>query len=115
MLDTSIVIDALKGDAGYEHGKISVLTLLEFLRGIPPEKRAPAKALLEEAYDVVGIGNRAVLEYCGLYESLKTRGEALPDADLLIGATALALGEPLMTKDLGMKRLKEQGVNIVMK
>lgn len=115
MLDTSVVIDSLRGDAVYEHGKISVLTLLEFLRGIPPEKRAPAKALLEEAYDVVGISNRAILEYCDLYESLKKRGEMLPDADLIIGATALALGEPLLTKDKGMKRLKELGIGIVLK
>ncbi len=115
MLDTSIIIEALKGSTSYEQGKISVLTLLEFLRGIPSEKRAAAKSLLEDAYDVVGMTNSVVLKYCELYESLKKDGRLLPDADLIIAATALAVGEPIVTRDRGFRRLEKSGLKLTIR
>ncbi len=38
LLDTSIVIDDLRRGV-FEEGAISTITLIEVLRGVPPEKR----------------------------------------------------------------------------
>ncbi len=115
MLDTSVVIDALRGSTGYEPGKVSVLTVVEVLRCIPEEKRAAAKGLLEEAYSVVGITNNVILNYCRLYDSSKEDGCLLPDADLIIAASALAEGEPLLTKGNGFRHLEKYGLRLVLK
>lgn len=111
ILDTSAVIEALK-DGEFEAGKVSVITLIEVLRGIKPSKRERTKRLLEEAYEVVDIHNDVVLRYCALYDKLKNKGEMLPDADLLIAATALAEGESLRTKDIDFERLKPLGLQL---
>jgi len=115
MLDTSIVIDALRGSTCYEPGKVSALPVVEVLRGIPEEKRAAAKALLEEAYSVVGITNNVMLDYCRLYDSSKEDGCLLPDADLIIAASALAEGEPILTKDDAFRHLEKYGLRLVLK
>ncbi len=115
MLDTSVVIDALRGSICYEPGKVSVLTVVEVLRGIPEDKRDAAKALLEEAYSVVGITNNVMLNYCRLHDSLKADGCLLPDADLIIAASALAEGEPLLTRDSDFRHLEKYGLQLVLK
>ncbi|MEJ5292445.1 MAG: hypothetical protein WHS82_02520 [Candidatus Methanosuratincola sp.] len=89
-----------------------MVTLIEILRGIAPGKRGKTKKLLEEAYEVVGLHNGVVLQYCALYDKLKAAGETLPDAGLLIAATALAEVEPLKTNDRDFERLKPLGLRL---
>jgi len=111
LIDTSVLIDDLKKGT-HEEGSISIITLIEFLRGIPPEKRSEAKRLLETSFEVLSIDNRVVLKYCELYTLLRQKGEPIPDADLLIAATAIANNLTLVTKDEDFERLKKLGLNV---
>ncbi len=68
------------------------------------------KELLEVSFDVLGIGNKVILKYCELYTSLRRRGLLIPDADLLIAATAIANNLTLVSKDKDFERLEELGL-----
>ena len=70
------------------------------------------KGLLEESFDTVGLDNRVILTYCDLYRMLRERGEVVPDADLLIAATAISRDVPLVTGDRHFQRLVEFGLKI---
>ncbi len=111
LIDTSILVDALKKGI-YERGAVSIITMIEVLRGIHSEKRSRVKQLLEEGFDVLGIDNDVVLRYCELYTALKREGQLIPDADLLIAATAIVNNLVLATKDKGFKRLKKFGLKL---
>ena len=111
LIDTSVLIDNLRRGR-YEEGSISIITLIEVLRGIPSEKRDRAKQLLERSFDVLNIDNKVILKYCELYTSLKRRGLLIPDADLLIAATAIANNLTLVTKDKDFERIKELGLKL---
>ncbi len=112
LVDTDVLIDSLRrgemrGDA------VSVLTVLEFLRGMPEGDRERAKELLEEAFEVIGLDNEVIIEYCRLYDRLRERGELLGDADLIIGATAISKGMDLLTgNERQFARLKEYGLRL---
>jgi hypothetical protein len=67
LYDTNIVIDQLQ-DKEPLTGKISVLTLIELLRGIPKEKRRSLKSSLEELYQVEAISHEIILEYCAFIQ-----------------------------------------------
>ena len=71
------------------------------------------KGLLEESFNVLGLDNEAVLAYCTIYRSLKDNGEAIPDADLLIAATAISREIPLRTGDSHFQRLVEHGLKLI--
>jgi len=45
------------------------------------------------------LDNEIILKYCELYDFLKKEGKLIPDADLIIAATALTYGEELITID----------------
>jgi len=111
LIDTSVLIEDLKKGV-YEEGSISIITLIEFLRGVPPEKRGEVKRLLETSFEVLSIDNRVILKYCELYTLLRQKGELIPDADLLIAATAMANNLVLTTKDEHFERLKELGLKV---
>lgn len=111
LIDTSALIDDLRRGA-YREGSISVITLIEVLRGVPPGKRERVKELLEKSYNVLGIDNKVALKYCDLYTSLKREGRLIPDADLLIAATAIVNGLALVSKDKDFERLKEHGLKL---
>jgi predicted nucleic acid-binding protein len=96
----------------HEIGAISIITLIEVLRGIKTEKRTEVKKLLEKSFNVLNINNTVVETYCGLYETLKKEGKLIPDADILIAATSIAYGLKLKTKDQHFKRLKTQGLKL---
>jgi predicted nucleic acid-binding protein len=89
-----------------------VITLTEILRGIQGSKRLSVKTALEDAFNVVQISNEVILEYCRLYEELKTRGLIMSDADLLIAATAKANRLTLKTADKSFEKLREFDVDI---
>src|SRR5512136_1264485 len=98
LFDTSIVIEMLK-QKKHSLGAISPLTLIEILRGAESEKRTRIKHLLEESFSVINLDNSTIEAYCDLYSRLKNEGTLLPDADLLIAASAMAHNLTLVTND----------------
>lgn len=98
LLDTSVLVELLRRKK-YEFASISVITLIEVLRGVRSDKREKVKDLIERSFDVINLDNRVVQTYCDLYDRLKERGEVIPDADLLIAATAISRGLSLKTSD----------------
>jgi hypothetical protein len=112
LLDTSTVIDRIR-DGRTAPGAISAITLVEILRGVKPEKRAETKELIEQTYPILQMSNDVVLAYCELYDKIRKKGEQLPDADLLITATAMANGLPLETADDHFRRLEPYGLRLV--
>jgi predicted nucleic acid-binding protein len=109
LLDTSIIIEMIQKKK-YAPGLISPITLIEVLRGIEDTQRSKAKQLLEESFATVNIDNNAILAYCQIYRKLKEQGSLLPDADLLIAATAITHNLTLETKDPHFQRLKTLGL-----
>ncbi|MEM2322822.1 MAG: type II toxin-antitoxin system VapC family toxin [Candidatus Bathyarchaeia archaeon] len=96
----------------FEPGSISVITLIEVLRGVKPEKRDKVKKLLEESFEVLPLSNEVILKYCELYDRLKQRGEIIPDADMLIAATAIVNNIVLITMDRDFERVIEMGLRL---
>ncbi len=111
LFDTGIVIEMLK-QKKYSPGAISPLSLIEVLRGAESEKRTRIKHLLEESFSVINLDNGAIEAYCDLYSRLKREGTLLPDADLLIAASAMAHNLTLVTNDEHFQRLKPLGLLI---
>jgi|Deesub1362B_J571_1020462.scaffolds.fasta_scaffold00004_127 predicted nucleic acid-binding protein len=112
IFDTSFVIDMLRGGRKFSHGYISILTLLEVLRGVPSDKVLDVKRFMEESFEVVGLTNDVLTAYHELYITLKSSGELIPDIDLLIGATAKALDEELYTYDMDFEVLEKHGLKL---
>ena len=111
LIDTSVLIDSMRKGI-FEKGVISVITLIEILRGISGEKRERVKRLIEDAYDIININNKVILKYCEIYEILKRKGGLMSDADMLIAATAMAHDLVLVTKDRDFERLVELGLKL---
>ena len=105
LFDTGIIIEMIK-QKQFTPGAISPLTLIEVLRGIDEKKRHKVKHLLEESFSVLNLDNNIIETYCNLYNTLKKEGTLIPDADLLIAATAIAHNLTLQTNDQHYQRLK---------
>jgi tRNA(fMet)-specific endonuclease VapC len=111
LLDTGVVIDIMENN-NYVPALISPITLLEVLRGVEDNKRHTVKQLLEESFSILNLDNIIIETYCKIYRKLKAEGNLLPDADLLIGATAIAHGLILETNDAHFLRLKPLGLKL---
>jgi len=111
ILDTDVVVELIR-NGRYEAGDISIITLIEVLRGLDPEKEGKVKELLEKSFNVLNLNNDIVRTYCRLYRGLREKGEALPDADLIIAATAMTHNVPLKSRDEHFVRLEEYGLII---
>ena len=111
LLDTDIVIEMLH-KRRYEVGAISIITLIEVLRGLKAEKREKVKELLEESFDVLNINNQVIETYCSIYRNLKEKGVLVPDADILIAATAISNNMALKTRDKHFKELEKFGLKL---
>ncbi|MEM4873197.1 MAG: type II toxin-antitoxin system VapC family toxin [Thermofilaceae archaeon] len=111
LFDTSWLIELLRRKS-FEEGAISIITLIEVLRGVPAGKRGAVKRLLEESFDVINLNNDVVRVYCELYDELKKRGSPVPDADLLIASTAIAHNLVLKSKDRHFKELVSHGLKL---
>ncbi|MEX0568901.1 MAG: type II toxin-antitoxin system VapC family toxin [Candidatus Njordarchaeota archaeon] len=113
LFDTSFVIRMIRNKK-FEVGAISILTIIEILRGVSPKKRNTVKSRLENAFDTIGIDNKVILEYCSLYQALKSKGELIPDADLIIAASAKAYDLELVTMDNDFERLRKYGIKVTL-
>ncbi|MEM2889590.1 MAG: type II toxin-antitoxin system VapC family toxin [Candidatus Bathyarchaeia archaeon] len=109
LLDTDVIIEMLRKKK-YEGGAISFITLIEILRGVEAKKRPKVKRLLEESFTLLNIDNETIETYCTLYGKLRQEGTPIPEADLLIAATAIAHNLPLKTVDEHFERLKTYGL-----
>ncbi|RLE49688.1 MAG: type II toxin-antitoxin system VapC family toxin [Candidatus Methanomethylicota archaeon] len=111
LFDTSALIDMIR-EGRYETGYLSVITVIEFLRGVSEDKRDEVKKFLEESFKVLSIDNEVVKAYCKLYENLKSTGKPMPDADLLIASTAIAYELTLKTKNKHFTLLESLGLKL---
>lgn len=111
LLDTDIIIEMLR-ERKHEVGAISIITLIEVLRGLEAKKRAKVKELLEESFNLLNLDNEVIETYCNLYHKLKEEGTLIPDADLLIAATAMSHNITLKTKDEHFERLRHLGLKL---
>ncbi len=111
LLDTDVIIEMLR-NRQYEEGSISLVTLIEVLRGVGAAKRIQVKKLLEEIFDVQSLDNSTIETYCKLYHKLMEEGTSIPDADLLIAATAMSRDISLRTQDEHFKRLEAHGLRL---
>ena len=111
LLDTDTLIEMIK-TKNHQPGAISPITLIETLRGIETTKRPNIKELLEESFTPLNIDNKTIETYCTLYQKLRADGSLIPDADLLIAATAIAHNLALQTKDQHFQRLKLLGLKL---
>jgi predicted nucleic acid-binding protein len=111
LLDTGVVIEMIRKKKN-EHGFISPVTLIETLRGIQTQKRRKVMELLEESFSPINIDNKIIETYCALYQKLREIGTPIPDADLLIAATAKAYELTLRTSDEHFQRLRPLGLKL---
>ena len=111
LLDTDAVIELLH-QKKYEVGAISTITLIEVLRGLEAGKRAQVKRMLEDSFNVQGLDNQVIEIYCKLYRELKEEGASMPDADLLVAATAISQNMTLKTRDEHFERLGQLGLKL---
>ena len=111
LIDTSWLIELLKKQV-YEEGAISIITLIEVLRGIEASKRGKVKKLLEECFNILNLDNKVIEIYCKLYNELREKGELIPDADLLVASTALAHNLSLKSKDKHFDKLRSFGLKL---
>ena len=112
LFDIDTIIEMLRKKR-YELGAISVVTLIEVLRGLNAEKRKRAKVLLEESFDILNLNNEVIETYCSIYQKLRKEGLIIPDADLLIAATAISNNMTLKTRDEHFKRLEFLGLKLI--
>ncbi len=114
LIDTDILIDVEKGLRKLPEGElyISVITLYEFIRGRKDYKEA--KKLLSEIFTVLPLSNKVIVKSTEIWRDLKRKGEPIDDRDILIGATAIAYGLPLLTKNIShFTRLTKYGLKLL--
>lgn len=85
---------------------------MEVLREIDDSKRLQVRELLEGSYSILNLDNRTIEAYCKIYRKLKKEGNLLPDADLIIAATAIAHDLVLETKDAHFHRIEALGLKL---
>ena len=112
LLDTGVLIENMEEDS-YSPTVISIITMLEVLRGLEDKKRSKTRQLLKESFTVLSLDDDTVEIYCQIYRTLKEKGNLLPDADLLIAATAIAQNLALETRDDHFQRLKHFGLKVI--
>jgi tRNA(fMet)-specific endonuclease VapC len=112
VVDTSVLIAAARAEQSVErllaHGTdlaISVITLMEFQRGVErsvgARQRQRREAFLAEVgtLEILPVGADVALIGARVWADLERRSMRIPGFDLLIAATALAAGRPLLTAD----------------
>ena len=111
LLDTDVILQIIK-EKKEAPGAMYTITLIEILRGIDAKKRTKTKELLEESFSLLELNNKTVETYCTLYGKLRETGSLIPDADLLIAATAIANNMTLETGNEHFQRLTQLGLQL---
>ncbi|MEM4563321.1 MAG: hypothetical protein QXI55_05300 [Thermofilum sp.] len=62
LIDTSWLIEIL-GKKAFEEGAVSIITLVELLRGVQAGKHGAVRKLLQESFGILGIDDRVVEVY----------------------------------------------------
>ena len=107
IFDTSALIETIRGGTGFEEGAVSIITVIEVLRGIDDEQKcAKMIALIKDAFEILVVDEEVGQSYVKLYFELKKKGELASDADELIAATVHSKKETLITADKGFRRFE---------
>ena len=114
LLDTDVLSGLMRGTPpalhrarGYVavHGQLtlSLVTRFEILRGLKA-KQATARQLAFDIFcrsnEVLPISEEVISTASDMYADLRGRGKLIPDADILIAATAVTHGLVLATNNL---------------
>lgn len=115
-LDTSILIDYLKGEAGIvalvasyaKEGKLSTTAITEYelLKHQDKIKRELSEELLS-TMKIYSLDRDAAKEASSLYQNLKGKGKIVNENDILIAGIAFSNNESIITRDQGFKYLEE--------
>ncbi|HIE23834.1 MAG TPA: type II toxin-antitoxin system VapC family toxin [Candidatus Korarchaeota archaeon] len=99
MVDTDFLIDVERGKASLPKAQLflSWISLYEFLRG--RKDFLIAKEKLEKVFIILLPSNEVLRKSVEIYRDLRSRGELIEERDLLVGATAISFGLPLLTKN----------------
>jgi predicted nucleic acid-binding protein len=107
LIDTSILIDFLKGRIKYLGDSISIISLMEVGRVIENKRRLEVLKTLEDMFTVYPIDEKVAVEYAELYYQLREKGRLIADLDLIIVSTAKAHDEKLLTRDKDFLAVKD--------
>lgn len=114
LLDTDVLSNLMRGNSKAVHRTqqylqmhqrltFSLVTQFEVLRGLKARQASTQLVAFDRlcaANEVLAINEQTIRLASDLYADLYRRGELLPDADLLIAATALENGLVLATNNV---------------
>lgn len=115
MLDTSFLIDVMRGDeravaradeleGNLVRQRLSAMTLFELYYGVarsdqPENERETVEGVL--ATKPIQPADAAIMQKAGrISGELENDSEAVGDGDVIIGATAAVVGEPVLTRNV---------------
>jgi tRNA(fMet)-specific endonuclease VapC len=112
LIDSDILIFSIKGNESVRKGfqknesfpkSISVITYGELLHGakksLSPERNLAVVYRIAEIFPIVAVSRAIIETFADLKVSLEMGGEIIPDLDLMIAATAMALNHTLITNN----------------
>jgi hypothetical protein len=99
LIDTSVLIEVLRGRITNVGDALSIISVMEVARVLDKAKRLRVLRELKDTYTIYPLDEKVAMEYCELYYELRNRGRLIPDLDLIIASTAKAYGEKLITRD----------------
>ncbi len=118
-LDTSVIIDYLKGDKGIveiikayaKEEKLSTTAITEYELTRHPDmlKREVAQEFLS-AVKIYAFDSAAAAESSRIYRNLGGQGKKINENDILIAGIALSHSELLMTRDKDFSCLKNEKI-----
>lgn len=79
LIDTSILIDFLKGEIKYLGDSISTISLMEVRRVIENKRRLEVLKTLEDMFKVYLVDEKVAVEYTELYYRLREKGRLIVD------------------------------------
>jgi len=117
-LDTSILIDYLKGDdkivklvislAKEEKLATTVITEYELLKHHDKIKKEAAQELLSNL-KIYSLDREAITESLRVYHSLRDKGKLINENDIFIAGIVLSENELLITRDSDFSKIGEEG------
>ncbi|RLE58925.1 MAG: type II toxin-antitoxin system VapC family toxin [Thermoprotei archaeon] len=123
LVDTDVLIEAFERRNEAILGKlfnyniyVSYVSLYEYLYGFKyiGKDVVKEKDMLEKVVNIVYPSQDVILKTLEIDVDLSRKGEKIPQADIIIAATAIVLGMPLYTMDLThFSRLKRYGLKLV--